>query len=192
VDRNRAKDGRPARNFGPPSTSPKDGRSNNPDAHLMLTTPRRRPGRIQAEAARRRWPTPRRLVQGPTKVKRPLKSFPLFRPSNLSEWRDNKSGQLRRGTGLHSKEDPKLRVASRLQNLLHVRNAIVRRGHGFDPRPDLAALGNEVLVGIDRHERGGVPIVGQIGHGTLHCCAVLRLHSRCCARTSMPSRSSPC
>ena len=58
---------------------------------------------------------------------------------------------------MHGIEDPKLRIARGMQNLLHVRNAIVGFGHGLDPWPDLAALGDEVVVGIDHEEGGDAP-----------------------------------
>jgi hypothetical protein len=70
---------------------------------------------------------------------------------------------------MHGIEDPKLRFARRMQNLLHVWDAIICFGHGFDPRPDLAAFGDEVVIGVDHQERGDVPVVEKIGHGTLHC-----------------------
>ena len=70
---------------------------------------------------------------------------------------------------MHGIEDPKFRFARRMQHLLHVRNAIVRFSHGFDPRPDLATLGNEVVVGVDHQESGDVLVIGGVGHGTLRC-----------------------
>jgi hypothetical protein len=41
---------------------------------------------------------------------------------------------------MHCIEDVKLRLPRRIQDLLHVGNAVVRFGDGFDARPDLAAL----------------------------------------------------
>ena len=43
---------------------------------------------------------------------------------------------------MHCKENPQLRLPCRIEDLLHMRNAVVRFGNSFDARPDLAALGN--------------------------------------------------
>src|SRR5215471_17281379 len=50
---------------------------------------------------------------------------------------------------MHSIEDAKLRCARGIQNLQHVGNAVVCFSDCFDEGPELAALGNEVVVGID-------------------------------------------
>ena len=50
---------------------------------------------------------------------------------------------------MHGIENPELRLARRMQNLLHMRNTVIRFRYGLDPRPDLATLGNEVVVGVD-------------------------------------------
>src|SRR5215831_6499523 len=50
---------------------------------------------------------------------------------------------------MHGIEDAKLRCACSIQNLQHVRNAVVCFSDRFDEGPELAALGNEVVVGID-------------------------------------------
>src|SRR5215470_18034532 len=50
---------------------------------------------------------------------------------------------------MHCKENPLLRLPRGIEDLLHMGNAVVRIGNGFDARPDLAALGNEVVVRID-------------------------------------------
>jgi hypothetical protein len=42
-----------------------------------------------------------------------------------------------------------VRLARGVEDLQHVRNAVVRFGNSFDAGPDLSALGNEVVVGID-------------------------------------------
>src|SRR5499425_1989776 len=50
---------------------------------------------------------------------------------------------------MHGIEDAKLHCARGIQDLQHVGNAVVCFSDRFDARPDLAALGNEVVVGID-------------------------------------------
>src|SRR6516165_3923250 len=50
---------------------------------------------------------------------------------------------------VHGIEDAKLHCARGIQDLQHVGNAVVCFGDSFDEGPDLAALGNEVVVGID-------------------------------------------
>ena len=70
---------------------------------------------------------------------------------------------------VHGIEDPKLRFARGGQHLQHMRDAIVRLRHGFDAGPDLPALGDEVIVGID-DQQGGDGLVERWGiHGMLHC-----------------------
>jgi len=50
---------------------------------------------------------------------------------------------------MHGIEDAKLHCARRIQDLQHVGNAVVCFSDSFDQGPELAALGNEVVVGID-------------------------------------------
>ena len=50
---------------------------------------------------------------------------------------------------MHGIEDAKLHRARGIQDLQHVGNAVVCFSDSFDVGPDLAALGNEVVVGID-------------------------------------------
>src|SRR6516164_5518514 len=50
---------------------------------------------------------------------------------------------------MHGIEDAKLHCAHGIQDLQHVGNAVVCFSDSFDAGPDLAALGNEVVVGID-------------------------------------------
>src|SRR5215468_181479 len=49
----------------------------------------------------------------------------------------------------HGIEDAKLHRPRSIQDLQHVGNAAVCFSDSFDTGPDLAALGNEVVVGID-------------------------------------------
>jgi hypothetical protein len=44
-----------------------------------------------------------------------------------------------------------LRHKRGVENVQHVANAVVGFGYSLDARLDLAALGNEVVVGIDHH-----------------------------------------
>jgi len=50
---------------------------------------------------------------------------------------------------MHGIEDAKLRRACGIQNLQHVGNAVVCFSDSFNAGPDLAALGNEIVVEID-------------------------------------------
>src|SRR5499427_6697582 len=50
---------------------------------------------------------------------------------------------------MHGIEDAKLRCAGGIQDLQHVGNAVVCFSDSLDSGPDLAALGNEIVVGID-------------------------------------------
>ena len=56
-------------------------------------------------------------------------------------------------TTMHGIEDPKFRLPCCLQNLQHIRNALISFCYGFDAIPYLASLRNEVVIGID-HEKG--------------------------------------
>jgi hypothetical protein len=60
---------------------------------------------------------------------------------------------------MHGIEDPKLSLPRGIQDLLHVRNAVIRFGNSFDAWPNLAALGNEVVVRIDHQKRSELCIV---------------------------------
>src|SRR5215510_3391458 len=50
---------------------------------------------------------------------------------------------------MHGIEHVKLHCARGIQDLQHVGNAVVCLSDSFDAGPDFAALGNEVVVGID-------------------------------------------
>ena len=62
---------------------------------------------------------------------------------------------------MHRIEDAELYPSRGVENLQHVGNAVVGFGDGLDARPDLAAFGNEVVVGIDHQQRGDVLVVGR-------------------------------
>jgi hypothetical protein len=50
---------------------------------------------------------------------------------------------------MHGIEDPELGLARGMEDFQHVGNAVVRFGNGLDAGPDLAALGNKVVAGIN-------------------------------------------
>ena len=50
---------------------------------------------------------------------------------------------------MHGIEDAELHCVRGIQDLQHVGNAVGCYSDSFDAGPDLAALGNEVVVGID-------------------------------------------
>src|SRR5215831_3848634 len=59
---------------------------------------------------------------------------------------------------MHGIEDAKFHCARGIQHLQHVGNAVVCFGDSFDSGPELAALGNEVVVGVD-HQKCGDALV---------------------------------
>ena len=71
-------------------------------------------------------------------------------------------------------EDPKLRLPRGIQHLQHVRNAVIRFGNSANAVPYLAALGNEVVVGIDHKKCGDFPLVSDFCHGPSDLCGVSR------------------
>jgi hypothetical protein len=54
--------------------------------------------------------------------------------------------------------------ARRVQNLQHVRNTVVRFGDALDASPELATLGNEVVVGIDHQKGSDILVVRESRH----------------------------
>src|SRR5262245_57420294 len=50
---------------------------------------------------------------------------------------------------MHGIEDAELCPSRGVENVQHVGNEVVGFGYSLDARPDLAAFGNEVVVGID-------------------------------------------
>src|SRR5262249_15310257 len=70
---------------------------------------------------------------------------------------------------MHGIEDAELRCARGIQDLQHVGNAVVCFSHSFDARPDLAALGNEVVVGIDHYEGADALVICRGIHGGHSC-----------------------
>jgi hypothetical protein len=66
---------------------------------------------------------------------------------------------------MHRIEDPDPDGAGGADELRHVRYAIVGFRNAFESIPNLAALGDEVVVGIDHHECGVVHVHGEVAHG---------------------------
>src|SRR5262249_21467590 len=61
---------------------------------------------------------------------------------------------------MHCIEDTNLRLARSIQNLPHMRNTIVCFRHVLDTIPDLSALGDEIIVGIDDKKGSDLLFVG--------------------------------
>jgi hypothetical protein len=66
---------------------------------------------------------------------------------------------------MHGVEDAKLGLSRGIQDLQHVGHAVVGFGNRFDAGPDLAALGDEVVVRIDHQKGGDVLVVSFCRHG---------------------------
>src|SRR5262245_31401138 len=65
---------------------------------------------------------------------------------------------------MHRIEDPKLRLPRGLQNLEHIGNAAIRLRDSPNAVPELAALGNEVVIGIDHQKCSKLRVVYQLRH----------------------------
>src|SRR3569833_216279 len=68
---------------------------------------------------------------------------------------------------MHGIEDPDVRTARCMQHLLHMRNTVIRLGHSLNPRPNLTAFRDAVVVGIAHQESGCTFVIGQLRHGNL-------------------------
>lgn len=66
---------------------------------------------------------------------------------------------------MHGIEDAKLRLPRGIQDLQHVRHAVVGFGDRLDAGPDLATLGNEVVIRIDHQKGSDVLVVSLSRHG---------------------------
>jgi hypothetical protein len=62
-------------------------------------------------------------------------------------------------------EDPKPRLPCRMQDLQHMRNAVIRFCNHADAVPYLAAFGYEIVIGINHQKRGELSAVRQVPHG---------------------------
>ena len=79
-------------------------------------------------------------------------------------------------------EDTKLRLPRRIQDLQHMRNAVIRFGNSPNAVPYLAAFGNEIVVGIDHKKRSDVSVVSDFCHDPSGLCELSRElpgHTRC-------------
>src|SRR5262249_20382088 len=61
-------------------------------------------------------------------------------------------------------EDAKPRLPRGSQDLQHVRNAVIRFCNSADATPELASLGNEVVVRIDHQKRGDLLFISPLCH----------------------------
>src|SRR4029077_5588285 len=71
-------------------------------------------------------------------------------------------------TTMHRVEDTQPCATRTIQDSQHVRNALVGFGHSLNAIPDLAALGNEIVVRIDHQECSDRRVKLQISHV---CCS---------------------
>jgi hypothetical protein len=64
---------------------------------------------------------------------------------------------------MHGIKDPEFRFSCGAQNFDHMLYAAVGLGNSFDPRPDFATFGDEVVIRID-HQQGsrGLVVCGSI------------------------------
>src|SRR5262245_25472791 len=63
---------------------------------------------------------------------------------------------------MHCIEDPKLRLPRGVEDLQHIRNAAIRLGDSPNAVPELAAFGDEVVIGIDHQKCSKLPVVYQL------------------------------
>jgi hypothetical protein len=82
---------------------------------------------------------------------------------------------------MHRIENPQLRLTCGIQDLQHMRHALIRLGDGANAIPYLAALRNEVVIGIDNQKCGAVPFVSFYRH----VCSRGQCGRRQCAGGSM-------
>src|SRR5262245_55160378 len=64
-------------------------------------------------------------------------------------------------------EHAQSRVARRIQDLQHMRDAVVGLGDPLHPIPEFPAFGDEVVVRVDHQQRGDRLLVGQHPHDVL-------------------------
>src|SRR5262245_32773064 len=65
---------------------------------------------------------------------------------------------------MHCIEDWKLRLPRGVEDLQHIRNAAIRLRDSPNAVPELATLGNEVVVGIDHQKCSKLRVVYQLRH----------------------------
>src|SRR5580704_5200523 len=90
----------------------------------------------------------------------------LTRPRCFLNGRDVLPGLVVAGTvsPVHGIENPDTVFSRRFKNLHHVRNALVPFGDALYAIPDLATLGNEVVVRIDQDKPGDLFLISQLRH----------------------------
>jgi hypothetical protein len=64
-------------------------------------------------------------------------------------------------------EDPELRLSRRIEDLQHIGNAAIRLCNRPNAIPDLASLGDEVVVRIDHEECGDLSFIRHLCHDPL-------------------------
>jgi hypothetical protein len=65
---------------------------------------------------------------------------------------------------MHCVENPDTGFSRRFKKLLHMRNTLVRFGDALYAIPDLAPLGNEIVIRIDQDKSGDLFLVSQLRH----------------------------
>src|SRR5262249_26841307 len=65
---------------------------------------------------------------------------------------------------MHCIEDPKFRLPRDVEDLQHIRNAAIRLRYSPNAVPELAALGNEIVIGIDHQECSKLRVEYQFRH----------------------------
>src|SRR5215471_10635807 len=90
----------------------------------------------------------------------------LAQPRGLLHRRDVLPGLVVTGTvaTMRRVEDAYSRAPRRIQNLQHMRDAVVRFGDLLHAVPKLSALGDEVVVRVDHEKRRDRPFVRQDAH----------------------------
>src|SRR5215813_6079240 len=65
---------------------------------------------------------------------------------------------------MHCIEDPKFRLPRGVEDPQHIRNAAISLSDSPNAVPELAALGNEVVIGIDHQKCSKLRVVYQLCH----------------------------
>jgi hypothetical protein len=65
---------------------------------------------------------------------------------------------------MHRIEDAKPRVARGIEDLQHMRDAVIRFCNAPNAVPYLASLGNEVVIGVDDQKGSDLPFVSYCCH----------------------------
>src|SRR5262249_44877182 len=93
----------------------------------------------------------------------------LARPCRSLNWRDRRPALVvaRAISTMQRVEDAKPRGPRRFRDLCHVRNAIIGLGDALHAIPELAALGNEIVVGVDYEKSSAFLLIHSVrpAHG---------------------------